>query len=350
MKILIIKIKSIGDVLLSTPLIKNLKLNYPNAKIDVLINKNCYEMLSLNPDVNEIICYDRKKIKSSNFMKKIYLELKLFFKIFNKKYDYAIQTSENQRGIILSYFAMVKNVFSYKPKSKFIKFMVDKIYEIDDKRSVIDMDLLALNCFKKNRIYEKKLYLYYDKFNITLPSNFIHIHPISSARYKEIEPKLWGEIINYLEDKNKDIIITAPNNEIQIVKEILKYCNKKPIVKSNLSLKQIAYINSYAKFYIGVDTSITHISSANNTPTICFFGASIALKWAPWENELERGFNQNKITQRVGKNTIILNKSYSCGGCNKKGCNNSGISKCLKELEFKDFKAIIDSYLIEFTL
>lgn len=60
MKILVIKFRHIGDVLLSTSLIKNLKLNYPNAQIDYVLNKDCAEMVSHNPFINKIFSYDRK--------------------------------------------------------------------------------------------------------------------------------------------------------------------------------------------------------------------------------------------------------------------------------------------------
>ena len=46
-KILIMKFRNIGDVLLTTPLIKNLKLNYTDSSIDIAVNKGCEEMVAL---------------------------------------------------------------------------------------------------------------------------------------------------------------------------------------------------------------------------------------------------------------------------------------------------------------
>lgn len=61
MKILILKFKTIGDVLLITPLIDNLNYYYPTARIDVAVNHGTEEMLTLNPKINHIWTYDRKK-------------------------------------------------------------------------------------------------------------------------------------------------------------------------------------------------------------------------------------------------------------------------------------------------
>ena len=76
MKILIMKFRNIGDVLLVTPLIKNLKLNYPDATIDVALNKGTEDMVTLNPNINEILIYNRDEIKSFGFIKRICKEIK----------------------------------------------------------------------------------------------------------------------------------------------------------------------------------------------------------------------------------------------------------------------------------
>ena len=79
MKILLIKFRNIGDVLLVTPLITNLKLFYPDAEIDIALNHGTEDMISLNPNVSKILLYDRNHVKSLNFISKIWSEYKFFF-------------------------------------------------------------------------------------------------------------------------------------------------------------------------------------------------------------------------------------------------------------------------------
>ena len=66
MKILLIKYRNIGDVLLVTPLISNLKFFYPDAQIDFALNRGTEDMLNLNPNISNIIVYDRNEIKTIN--------------------------------------------------------------------------------------------------------------------------------------------------------------------------------------------------------------------------------------------------------------------------------------------
>ena len=57
MKILVLKFRNIGDVLLMTPLLSNLKQYYPKAQIDVAINKGTEAMVSLNPNINKFFSF-----------------------------------------------------------------------------------------------------------------------------------------------------------------------------------------------------------------------------------------------------------------------------------------------------
>ena len=63
MKILIIKFRNIGDVLLMTPLVSNLKVYYKDAQRDVAVNHHTDPMINLNPNINKVIIYDRESVK-----------------------------------------------------------------------------------------------------------------------------------------------------------------------------------------------------------------------------------------------------------------------------------------------
>ena len=88
MKILLLKFRNIGDVLLITPLISNLKNYYPKAQIDIALNKGTESMLTLNPNINKIIIYDREFIKSLSFFKRLFEEIKFSFSFRKKKIRY----------------------------------------------------------------------------------------------------------------------------------------------------------------------------------------------------------------------------------------------------------------------
>lgn len=85
MRILIIKLKTIGDVLLTTPLISNLRAQYPASIIDVLVNKGTEEVLDCNSNISHVLTYDRNKIRQERGLKKILSEFRFLLRI--KKRD-----------------------------------------------------------------------------------------------------------------------------------------------------------------------------------------------------------------------------------------------------------------------
>ena len=90
MKILLLKYRNIGDVLLITPLINNLKAYYPEAQIDVSVNKGTESMISLNPKINKVIIYDRKIIKSLSLLRKLWKEIQFSYAFRKEHYDIVI--------------------------------------------------------------------------------------------------------------------------------------------------------------------------------------------------------------------------------------------------------------------
>jgi len=108
MKILVIKFRNIGDVLLSTPLIENLQHYFPNAKIDFALNEGCEDMLTDNPNINEIIIYNRSRIKKLNIFLQIKEEIRFTRAIRSEKYDIVINLTEGDRGAQLALISNAK--------------------------------------------------------------------------------------------------------------------------------------------------------------------------------------------------------------------------------------------------
>ncbi len=350
MKILVIKFKNIGDVLLITPLLSNLKKAYPNAKIDVALNKGTEEMITLNPNVNDIIIYDREKIKSLHYIKRIIEEIKFGLKIRDRKYNMVINTTKGERGNFLALISKAKTKIGYRSNKFLYKKIFTHILPLHKQRHIIDIDLDSLRVLKLP-IINKKVEIFWTKKdecvvnNILTCSDFIHIHPVSRWLFKCLDDATMAKIIDYCEIKlNKKVILTsAPvKQELDRINSILKLCKTKPInLSGKLTLKQTAYLNSKAKFFIGVDTAIMHISAANNIPVLAFFGPSAAFHWGPWDNTLyESGYNKTRGIQSMGKH-IVIQRNWDCIPCKEDGCNGSKVSDCIVNLNMAKITAII---------
>ena len=359
MKILVIKFRHIGDTLLLTPLLENLKLSFPEAKIDVAINRGTQEMLTLNPNINRLFIYDREYIKSQNIFKRLYLELKFALSIKRERYDIVINTTNGDRGLFLAIGA--KEVISYRSKKNFLlNYFITKEIEFKKYRHIVEAHLEAIRLLNKEPksarvsiFWDKEVDLRVEKLlakHNLKGGVFIHIHPFSRWMFKCVDDEIMADIIDYCQKRlNLRVVLTsAPiKEELDRLKSILSYCKSEPInLSGKLSLKEISALNKRAKFFIGVDTAIMHISASNDTPTLALFGPSGAYNWGPWDNSyLKSGYIKQNGVQSMGKH-LVIQVDWECAPCYKDGCNGSKISDCLmkKGLNSKLICSYIDKF------
>ena len=353
MKILVIKFRNIGDVLLTTPLIKNLKLHFPESKIDFALNKGTEEMITLNPSIDKIHIYDREKLKKLPLLKRAVEEIKFAINIRKENYDLVINTTKGDRGILLAIFSGAKKIIGYESKkNKLLNLFLDYKLPKLGFRHMVDTHFDVLDALNKKPV-EKKVEIFWSKNeeqkvqtllqeNNLLDKQFIHIHPVSRWMFKCIDDKVMANIIDFCENelKIKTVITAAPiKKELDKIDSILKYTKSDPInLSGKLTLKETAALNKKAKMFIGVDTAIMHISAANDIPVLAFFGPSAAFHWGPWDNTLmQSGYQKTKGNQSMGKHTV-LQKDWECVPCGKDGCNGSKISDCLIYMDFEEIK------------
>jgi len=357
MKILLLKYRNIGDVLLITPLIENLRVFYPNASIDVSVNKGTESMLTLNPNLNKLIIYDRNFIKSLSFFKKTWKEFKFFFSFRSEKYDIVINLTKSDRGNLIALFSKASKRIGYANSNWISRNAITHQLPGQALRHTIETNLDPLRILNIP-IISKRVKIFWDEKDsvlaeniLPLPKRYIHIHPLSRWKFKCIADSTMANIIDYCEKiiGIKTVITSSDEKtEIDKINKILSLCKTHPInLSGKLTLKQTALINSKAVSFIGVDTAIMHISASNDIPVLAFFGPSGACHWGPWDNDLiESGYSHINGLQMMGKHRVF-SESRLCQPCGKDGCAGSKISDCLMNMDLDMIKRNITEMLNE---
>ena len=352
MKILVIKFRNIGDVLLTTPLIENLHHYYPDATIDFALNKGTEAMIEGNPYINKIHIYDRQSA-NSGFFKKLMTELKFIRAIKKEKYDMAVQTTTGDRGVIISKYAKIKKIVGFLGKHKAInKLLSVKAKYYENFSHTVDLNLNALRALGFEPV-SKKVSVFSDESveHLNLPKRFVHVHLTSRWMFKCANDESMAELIDYCENElGVKVVLTSDNkeNELNKLANVLKICKSEPInLGGKLSLKQTIALSKHSSLFIGVDTAIMHIAAANDVPVIAFFGPSNAFEWGPWDNSLmQNGYTAQNGIQSMGKH-IVYQKDWNFVPCDKEGIKEHGIEKTLMDFsdEMGQIKAKIRSNL-----
>jgi len=146
-----------------------------------------------------------------------------------------------------------------------------------------------------------------------------------------------AKIIDFCEiELNAKVVLTAAPDKAELnkVHNIVKLCKSNPInLSGELSLKQTAALNKKAKLFIGVDTAIMHISAANDTPVLAFFGPTSSDTWGPWDNDLDCSTYHRRGGLQINGKHRVLSTTKHCLPCNNHGCDDTHISDCLMHLD-----------------
>jgi heptosyltransferase-3 len=343
-KILVVKLRHHGDVLLSSPVFTNLKKTLPQAQIDAFIYQDTLPMLQGHPAISDFFLYDRRWKKLS-FLGKIRKELSLFRQIRKNKYDLVLNLTEGDRGALAALFSGAKIRVGIDPeKSGFLgkkSIYTHLVKNCKTPRHTVEKNLDAL---RKIGIFPKE-----DERDLTFAisdkelthittllqektvtaQNYILIHPVSRWGFKCCPPALIAGLIKQLHAHNKTIILTAGPDplEMSMLEDIIKLSPPESVINlgGQVSLKGLGALIQLSECVICVDSVPLHIASALKTPLVVLFGPSCERNWGPWMHPRSR----------------VVSKTMSCRPCYMDGCGGSKMSDCLHSLPLKNILSAI---------
>ncbi|MBI1838341.1 MAG: glycosyltransferase family 9 protein [Flavobacteriia bacterium] len=271
-KILIIQTAFLGDVILATPVLAELKRIYPEAKIDFLVRKGNESLLTNNPKCNQIFILDKQKGKLKNIQKLI-----LTFR--KNKYDLVVNLHRFASTGIITAFSGAKKKYGFKKNP--LSFLYSKVFEhslINGKHEV-ERNLTLIEEFGAKKNVRPELYPtneQYQKIDIYCQDDFYCIAPASVWFTKQLPVEKWIDIVNNNLKHNKVYLIGGPN-DTNLCQTILNQSQHKNCVNlaGKLNLLESAALISKAKRTFVNDSGPLHIASAMNAPVTAFFCSTI---------------------------------------------------------------------------
>ena len=371
--ILVIKLRHIGDVLLTVPVFRALKETFPGVRISALVNTGTEEVLKGNPLVDEIIVVDRK-IKLLSPGSRLSKELCFLRAISKKKFDMTVDLTGGDRAAVLSFASGARYRIGPKFKKGFLgkKRLYTNLATPDSKSHTVLQNLSIVNQFgidtddlsvdfypsDKDREFMRKLF---DERGIKRDATIVHVHPTSRWLFKCWKDEYMAEIIRWLLDKGILVAITSSpdKKEMEKADEILNLVGRRDRVidlRGKTTINQLGALSEVSGLFFGVDSAPMHIAAAVGTPVVALFGPSGAFHWGPLDNNiakfksrlLESGISYSRRSgfQSFGLHTVIQ-RDWDCVPCGNDGCEGSKKSKCLDNLNPEEIKAAIEERLRE---
>lgn len=346
-RVLIIKLRHHGDVLLTSPVFSVLKQQAPHLDIDALVYKDTQEMLSLHPDISQLHTIDRSW-KKQGLYRQLQAELGLVKQLRERNYDLIITLTEHKRGAWLvrllnprwsvgpdgHYGKMFSKSFSHRylqvpgNRRHTIEIHLDAlrrigIYPLEDQRKLVLVSGHDAEVTLATKLAELQLQA----------GHYVLIHPSSRWLFKSWSVEKMATLIQTLQQRGWPVLLTAAPDpaELAIVEAIQSHLYH-PVTSlaGQLTLKELAAAINQARLYIGVDSVPMHIASAMQTPCVALFGPSGDIEWGPWQ-----------VPHRV------VAAHVSCRPCGNAGCGGGWNSECLNMITVKQVLSAVDAVLEE---
>lgn len=288
-RVLVVRLRSIGDTVLATPSLVALRRHLPEVQIDILLENWVAPLLDGFDRVDNVIRVGKSPAD----------RLKTALAIRRNKYDVVFNL---HGGTTSTFFTRASGAphrvgYRYYQYSAAYNHLLsspsdfwkqERLHSAEQQLALLGFVGVPVEDRPKsqltvtqvaNETINQKL----EKSAICNPqSAFAMIHPAAAFETKRWPIQQFAQAAEFLHEKGMTPVAVVSKSETTLLTDLAS-ASKVPIVTFNdLSLPEITALASRAKIFFGNDSGIAHIAAAVGTPTVVVFGSSNRDHWRPW--------------------------------------------------------------------
>jgi predicted lipopolysaccharide heptosyltransferase III len=293
-KILLIQLKRIGDLILTTPAIAAVRRKFPEAIITLVVSRSCADLLPAIPDV------DRKYV-----MQRSPADIGKFLGVARTKFYASVDFTRNNRSALLSALSRAKirigsarinrrAPIRRKAYNEFVPGRMRDLHMVDYNLSLLEplgihdlsppvrLILPAEICHNAVEVLRKT----------KIEKPFVIFHPGSARSEKFWETDRWAELITTVRERwHVNVVLTggtSAEEKSHIAK--IESCLPAPTpgrtpgivdLSGKIDLLTLAALIAQARLLVTVDSAPMHLAAATKTSQVVLFGPTNPFHWRP---------------------------------------------------------------------
>jgi heptosyltransferase-3 len=338
-KILVITLRRLGDVLMSTPLIRTLRRRWPEATLDTLLFTGSERIIKGNPDLDHIITVPQRPSLGQT----IDLARRL-----GRRYDLAISTQTGDRPTFYAFMAARRRVAAvpmhgrgawWKHRAHERAVPIGNQWHRFEEMQALARGLgLAL-------IPDTVCPQGSSAAPVAPSTPYAVLHATPFERYRRWSVEGWRGLARALAKRGLAVVVTEGRDPAEgaYVEDIFGSLD---VIRERgrLDWPGLAALLKGASVYVGPDTSMTHLAAAAGCPTVALHGATNPMRTGAWP---AGGFST--MWERVGTiqnrgNVWLVQNPLPCLPCEELGCERhlDSYSACLDEMSAAQVLAAVD--------
>lgn len=342
--ILLIQLGDLGDVVLSTPTMRAIHENFPKSRLTVVLREKARGLMEDCPWIHEVLYIDKGP---RDLAKELQYQFNFFTRLRRKRFDLTIDLRTGTRGAVLSYLSGARSrigryaddgklwrnrLFTHlvRPENELLQYCAEHGLNIVSPFGIQAGDKslkLFVPSHKRDRIY-----VFLQEENIPTDQPIIAIQPFSLWHYKEWGMAHYVGLIKWIRKRFfYPVLLIGSAGERSRADKIRKRSGSGVYnIAGKTPLELLPALLGVTSLLIGGDSVGIHIAAAVSTSTVSLFGPSSPVSWAP-----------------RGERHQFIHKPWPCVPCRDKGCQNTEVSRCLKELTLEDVIPIVERQILK---
>jgi ADP-heptose:LPS heptosyltransferase len=346
-RILIVRLRSIGDTVLSTPSIIALRRFLPNAQIDILLEDWCAPVLDGLAEINNVLTVG-KTAKS---------RINTAWEIRRNRYDVVFNL---HGGTTATFFVRASGakhrvgladyqysfLYNHLVSSSAEFWQQEKTHSAEQQLALLGGVGVPVNDRPKSRLnvsakakhsLENKLAASQNsdfKFQISNPQSKIQnpkskialVHPVAAFDTKQWAIENFARVAEFLDEKGFRVVAVATPKERETLEKLQQISQAPITIFDDLTLPEITALAEKAEIFVGNDSGIAHIAAAVQTRSVVIFGSSNRAHWRPWTDAPHQ----------------IVYEEFDCQPCHGYFCAEYDEPKCILIVKVETVRAAID--------
>lgn len=309
MRVLVIKMSSMGDILHTLPALTDAAKKIPNIQFDWVVEQSFAEIPAWHPRVNKVIPIAFRRLRKTPFKSFFGKEWRNFLKELRQtKYDLVIDAQGLLKSAFINMFTRGKSAgLDYQSaREGFASIGHQKKITVNPNQHAVTR---MRELFAKALDYSLDLPLDYGISATQFLSlnqvkeKFVLFFHGTTWQTKLWPVNYWKELAHLLNQRGLKVFLTFGNEEEKQRAEEIAKNNDNVTVLSKMSLKEVTQLMAAATAIVSVDTGLGHVAAALSVPTISLYGPTDA-----------------KLTGTMGNKQTHLQANFPCAPCLKRTC------------------------------
>jgi len=332
-KILVLRYRSIGDILLSNPSLAGLKKTFPRAVIHFLVDDVFGELLYHNKNVDKVILNPRKKLQRG-----LGAEIDFIRKIREENYDLAVDLQAGPRGAVTTLLSgarlRVGHKFRFRNKICYNMYAEDPLTEDHSwKVQFKVVTPLGVPWPEEPEFFldfpesaAKSVNDKLEKAGLLFDRPMVLLHPGARVPVKRWPSDKMGALARWLVDERQvAVILAGADSDAEEIASIKRHSGYALPSFLDLSIPELAALIGMSGMLVCNDSGPMHMAGVLDTPVVALFGPSDPNLWGPVGNR--------KIT--------VSCDPMECQPCDQKNCLYEGVH-CMTRIDVEAVKQAVD--------